>query len=85
MISVSDRQLRIVAAAADLLPSEARATLLQRVAAELRERRDFSAGVRIEPAGVLRGGGDSAQGIRQLAYAVQSRATTARAALQCHG
>ena len=29
MISVSDRQLRIVAAAADLLPSEARGTLLQ--------------------------------------------------------
>ena len=38
MISVSDRQLRIVAAAADLLPVEARGTFLQRVTAELRGR-----------------------------------------------
>jgi hypothetical protein len=42
MISVSDRQLRIVAAAADLLRVEARGTFLQRVTAELRGRRDFS-------------------------------------------
>ena len=42
MISVSDRQLRIVAAAADLLPVEGRGTFLQRVTAELRARRDFS-------------------------------------------
>jgi hypothetical protein len=42
MISVSDRQLRIVAAAADLLPVEGRGTFLQRVTAELRGRRDFS-------------------------------------------
>jgi hypothetical protein len=42
MISVSDRQLRIVAATADLLPVEARGTFLQRVTAELRARRDFS-------------------------------------------
>jgi len=42
MISVSDRQLRIVASAADLLPVEARGTFLQRVTAELRGRRDFS-------------------------------------------
>jgi hypothetical protein len=42
MISVSDRQLRIVAGAADLLPVEARGTFLQRVTAELRGRRDFS-------------------------------------------
>jgi hypothetical protein len=42
MISVSDCQLRIVAATADLLPVEARGTFLQRVTAELRGRRDFS-------------------------------------------
>ena len=42
MISVSDCQLRIVAATADLLPVEARGTFLQRVTAELRARRDFS-------------------------------------------
>jgi hypothetical protein len=42
MISVSDRQLRIVAVAADLLPVEARGTFLGRVVAELRVRRDFS-------------------------------------------
>ena len=42
MISVSDRQLHIVAAAADQLPVEARGTFLQRVAAELRGRWDFS-------------------------------------------
>jgi hypothetical protein len=40
MISVSDCQLRIVAATADLLPVEARGTFLQRVTAELRGRRD---------------------------------------------
>ena len=38
MISVSDRQFRIVAAAADLLPVEARGTFLERVTAELRAR-----------------------------------------------
>jgi hypothetical protein len=42
MISVSDRQLRVVAAAADLLPVEARGTFLRRVVVELRGRRDFS-------------------------------------------
>ena len=42
MISVSDRQLRIVAAAADLLPVEARGTFLRCVVAELRGRRGFS-------------------------------------------
>ena len=42
MISVSDRQLRVVAVAADLLPVEARGTFLQRVTAELRGHRDFS-------------------------------------------
>ena len=42
MISVSDCQLRIVAATADLLPVEARGTFLQCVTAELRGRRDFS-------------------------------------------
>jgi hypothetical protein len=42
MISVSDRQLRVVGVAADLLPVEARGTFLQRVVAELRVRRDFS-------------------------------------------
>jgi hypothetical protein len=42
MISVSDCQLRIVAAAADLLPDEARGTFLRHVVAELRVRRDFS-------------------------------------------
>ena len=42
MISVSDHQLRIIAAAADLLPVEARGTFLRRVAAELRGRRDFN-------------------------------------------
>ena len=36
MISVSDRQLRIVAVAADLLPVEARGTFLRRVVADLR-------------------------------------------------
>jgi hypothetical protein len=41
MISVSDRQLRIVTAAADLLPVEARGTFLRRVVAELRGRQDF--------------------------------------------
>jgi hypothetical protein len=42
MISVSDRQLRVVAAAADLLPVEVRGTFLRRVVVELRGRRDFS-------------------------------------------
>jgi hypothetical protein len=42
MISVSDRQLRVVGVAADLLPVEARGTFLRRVVAELRGRRDFS-------------------------------------------
>jgi hypothetical protein len=42
MISVSDCQLRIVAAAADLLPDEARGTFLRCVVAELRGRGDFS-------------------------------------------
>jgi hypothetical protein len=42
MISVSDRQLRIVAVAADLLPVEARGTFLRRIVADLRVRRDFS-------------------------------------------
>jgi hypothetical protein len=42
MISVSDRQLRIVAVAADLLPVEARGTFLGRVVAELHVHRDFS-------------------------------------------
>jgi hypothetical protein len=42
MISVSDRQLRVVAAAADLLSVEARGTFLRRVVAELRGRGDFS-------------------------------------------
>jgi hypothetical protein len=42
MISVSDHQLRIVAAAAELLPAEARGTFLQRVTCELRGRGDFS-------------------------------------------
>jgi hypothetical protein len=42
MISVSDRQLRIVAGAAGLLPVEARGTFLQGVTAELRGRRDLS-------------------------------------------
>ena len=41
MISVSDRQLRIVTAAANLLPVEARGTFLQRIVAELRGRQDF--------------------------------------------
>jgi hypothetical protein len=41
MISVSDRQLRIVTAAADQLPVEARGTFLRRVVAELRGRQDF--------------------------------------------
>ena len=41
MISVSDRQLRIVTAAANLLPVEARGTFLRRVVAELRGRQDF--------------------------------------------
>ena len=41
MISVSDCQLRIVAEAADLLPSEARGTFLRRVVAEVREGRSF--------------------------------------------
>jgi hypothetical protein len=41
MISVSDSQLRIVAEAADLLPSEARGTFLRRVVAEVREGRSF--------------------------------------------
>jgi hypothetical protein len=42
MISVSDHQLRIVAAAADLLAAEARGTFLRCVVAELRGRGDFS-------------------------------------------
>jgi hypothetical protein len=42
MISVSDRQLHIVAATADLLPVEARGTFLRRVVADLRGRGDFS-------------------------------------------
>ena len=42
MISVSDHQLRIIAAAADLLLVEARGTFLRRVVAELRERRDLN-------------------------------------------
>jgi hypothetical protein len=42
MISVSDRQLRVVGVAADLLPVEARGTFLRRVVAELRVRQDFS-------------------------------------------
>ena len=42
MISVSDRQLRVVGVAADLLPVEARGTFLRRVVAELRVCRDFS-------------------------------------------
>jgi hypothetical protein len=42
MISVSDRQLRVVAATADLLPVEARGTFLRRVVAELRGCGDFS-------------------------------------------
>jgi hypothetical protein len=41
MISVSDSQLRMVAEAADLLPSEARGTFLRRVVAEVREGRSF--------------------------------------------
>ena len=41
MISVSDGQLRIVAEAADLLPTEARGTFLRRVVAEVREGRSF--------------------------------------------
>jgi hypothetical protein len=42
MISVSDHQLRIVAATSDLLPVEARGTFLRCVVAELRGRGDFS-------------------------------------------
>jgi hypothetical protein len=42
MISVSDRQLCIVAVATDLLPVEARGTFLRRVVADLRVRRDLS-------------------------------------------
>ena len=42
MISVSDRQLRIVAAAADVLPAEARGSFLRRVVDELRGRGDFN-------------------------------------------
>ena len=41
MISVSDSQLRIVAEAADLLPSEARGMFLRRVVAAVREGRSF--------------------------------------------
>jgi hypothetical protein len=41
MISVSDRQLRIVTGAADLLPVEARGTFPRRIVAELRGRQDF--------------------------------------------
>jgi hypothetical protein len=41
MILVSDRQLRVVGVAADLLPVEARGTFLRRVVAELRRRLDF--------------------------------------------
>ena len=41
MITVSDGQLRIVTAAANLLPVEARGTFLRRVVAELRGRQDF--------------------------------------------
>jgi hypothetical protein len=42
MISVSDRQLRVVAATADLLPVEARGTFLRRVVVGLRGCGDFS-------------------------------------------
>jgi hypothetical protein len=42
MISVTDHQLRIVAAAADQFAVEARGTFLRRVVAELRRRQDFS-------------------------------------------
>jgi hypothetical protein len=42
MISVSERQLRIVAVAADLLRVEARGTFLRRFVDELRVRQDFS-------------------------------------------
>jgi hypothetical protein len=42
MISVTDHQLRIIAAAADQLAVEARGTFLRRVVAELRRRQDFS-------------------------------------------
>jgi hypothetical protein len=41
MISVSHSQFRIVAAAADLLPAEARGTFLRRLVVELRGSRDF--------------------------------------------
>jgi hypothetical protein len=41
MISVSDSQLRIVAEAAELLPSGARGAFLRRVVAEVREGRSF--------------------------------------------
>ena len=42
MISVSDRQLRIVTAAVDLLPAEAHGSFLRRVVAELSGRGDFN-------------------------------------------
>lgn len=42
MISVSDRQLRIVTAAVDLLPAEARGSFLRRVVAELSGRGDVN-------------------------------------------
>jgi hypothetical protein len=44
MISVSDRQLRVVTAAVNLLPVEARGTFLRRVVAELGGRPDFNDG-----------------------------------------
>ncbi len=44
MISVSEHQLRIVSAAADLLPAEARGSFLRRIVAELRGRGDFNDG-----------------------------------------
>jgi hypothetical protein len=42
VILVSDRQLRTVTMAADLLPVEARGPFLRRVVAELSVRRDLS-------------------------------------------
>jgi hypothetical protein len=44
MISVTNHQLGIVAAAADQLAVEVRGRLLRRVVAELRGRRDFNDG-----------------------------------------
>jgi hypothetical protein len=45
MISVSDRQLRIVRAAADQLRADARGSFPRRVVAELSERGDFNDGI----------------------------------------